>query len=64
MPNAHLERFNKTIQNEFLKKMPHNVNEINKFLPEYLEYYNAKRLHLGIDLKTPIQLAKCFQTID
>ena len=62
--NAHLERFNRTIQQEFLNKMPFNVKEINKFLPEYLEHYNAKRLHLGIDLKTPIQMIKCSQAID
>lgn len=56
--NAHLERFNRTIQQEFLYKMPLNVKEINKFLPEYLEHYNVKRLHLGINLKTPIQMTK------
>lgn len=54
--NAHLERFNRTIQEEFLSKMPMDVKEINKFLPEYLHHYNTKRLHLGLNLKTPIQM--------
>lgn len=54
--NAHLERVNRTIQDEFLSKMPMNVQKINQKLPEYLNYYNSKRLHPGIELKTPIQL--------
>lgn len=63
--NGHLERFNRTIQEEFLNKMPVNANKINKHLPEYLKYYNEQRLHLGIDLKTPTQmLSGCSQAID
>lgn len=63
--NAHLERFNRTIQQEFLNKLPVSVNIINKNLPRYLKYYNEQRLHLGINLKTPSQiLSKCFQAID
>lgn len=63
--NGHLERFNRTIQQEFLSKLPVDVNIINKNLPKYLKYYNEQRLHLGINLKTPSQiLSKCFQAID
>ena len=63
--NAHLERFNRTIQEEFLNKFPVDVKVINKHMPNYLKYYNEERLHLGIDLKTPTQiLSKCFQAID
>jgi len=63
--NAHLERFNRTIQNEFLKYLPTDVKTINKHLPKYLKYYNEQRLHLGIGLKTPAQiLTKCCQGID
>lgn len=54
--NAHLERFNRTIQEEFLNKLPINVKVINKHLPDYLHYYNTKRLHLGLHLKTPSQV--------
>jgi transposase InsO family protein len=60
--NGHLERFNRTIQNELLRKIPVDVKVINSKLPYYLKYYNTKRLHLGLDLKTPIDiLAKCCQ---
>jgi transposase InsO family protein len=54
--NAHLERFNRTIQEEFLDKLPRNVNVINRYLPKYLKYYNEERLHMGINFKTPAQM--------
>jgi transposase InsO family protein len=63
--NAHLERFNRTIQQEFLSKLPVDVSTINKHMPEYLKYYNEERLHLGIGLRTPREiLSKCSQAID
>ena len=58
--NAHLERFNRTIQQEFLNKFPVDVKIINKHLPEYLKYYNEERLHLGINLKTPAQVLRSY----
>lgn len=62
--NAHLERFNRTIQTELLDRLPRNPWIINRQLPAYLRYYNQERLHLGINLKTPSQiLQKCFQGI-
>jgi transposase InsO family protein len=61
--NAHLERFNRTIQDELLDHLPRDVRLINEKLPEYLDYYNTKRLHLGINLKTPLQVINCFQAI-
>ena len=54
--NAHIERFNRTIQEECLDKLPNNVEIINRDLKEYLRYYNHERLHLGINLRTPMQL--------
>lgn len=58
--NAHLERFNRTIQTEFLNKLPVDVSAINKHLPEYLTFYNTQRLHLGINLKTPSQVLRSY----
>src|SRR3989344_3348668 len=54
--NAHIERFNRTLQEECLDKVSNNVSEINGVLEEYLQYYNCERLHMGISLRTPIQL--------
>ena len=61
--NAHIERFNRTIQEECLDRLPKRVPLINEKIKEYLNYYNTERLHLGISLKSPIQLTNCFQGI-
>jgi transposase InsO family protein len=58
--NAHIERFNRTIQDELLTSLPKNVKLINKELPKYLHYYNTKRKHLGLGLKTPAEMLKVF----
>jgi transposase InsO family protein len=61
--NAHLERFNRTLQEECLNHIAVNVTLFKKALPKYLKYYNTERLHLGINLKTPISIINCFQAI-
>lgn len=54
--NGHLERFNRTLQEE----MPKNnlCIFIEKDIKEYLEHYNTKRLHMGINFKTPAQMLR------
>jgi transposase InsO family protein len=54
--NAHLERFNRTIQEELLNHLPKDVTLINKEIPKYLKYYNNKRKHLGLECKTPAEM--------
>lgn len=46
--NAHIERFNRTLQEECLDILPRNVFIINCQLKNYLKYYNNQRIHLGI----------------
>jgi transposase InsO family protein len=58
--NAHLERFNRTLQDELLKELPPDVSVINKQLPGYLKYYNEERLHMGINFKTPMQVLRSY----
>lgn len=54
--NAHVERFIRTIQEEcFKSKYPREYN-INNKLKNYIQHYNYKRLHLGINLKTPAEM--------
>jgi transposase InsO family protein len=53
--NAHIERVNRTIQEECLDKFPNDVKMINCELKKYLRYYNYERLHLSLNLKTPNQ---------
>ena len=54
--NAHVERFNRTLQEECLDGISDDVEMINCGLKKYLRYYNHKRLHLGISLQVPAQL--------
>lgn len=54
--NAHLERFNRTIQEECLDRLPRDVYAINRQLPRYLHYYNNERFHFGLNLQTPAQV--------
>lgn len=56
--NAHIERVNRTIQEECIDKVKTNPKSINCALKKYLQYYNYERLHLGLNLKTPQQLLK------
>ena len=64
--NAHLERFNRTVQEEGLDGVPRTVKDLNTALKKYMPYYNGKRLHFGLKLRTPLQAltAKRFQAID
>lgn len=54
--NAHLERFNRTIQEECLDALPKDPRVINRNLPKYLRYYNEKRHHFGLNLQTPLKV--------
>ena len=54
--NSHIERLNRTIQEEFLDKLPNDVKIINCKLKEYLQYYNYKRVHGGINYLVPMQV--------
>lgn len=56
--NAHVERFNRTLQEECLDKLPNDVLVINCGLKKYLRYYNQERMHMGISFKTPIEIIK------
>lgn len=54
--NAHIERINRTLQEECIDKVATYPRSINCALKKYLRYYNYERLHMGINLKTPSQL--------
>jgi len=56
--NAHIERFNRTLQEECTDKVRKNVGSLNKAIKKYLQYYNNERLHMGIALRAPIQLIR------
>jgi transposase InsO family protein len=54
--NAHIERVNRTIQEECLDHFPNDVRKINCELKKYLQYYNYKRVHGGINYLIPMQV--------
>lgn len=62
--NSHVERVNRTIQEECLDKLIPTPRIFNKALKEYTHYYNTQRLHFGIQLKTPQEMLGCSQGID
>lgn len=54
--NAHVERFNRTLQEECLDRIDRDVAKINRALKKYLSYYNNQRLHLGINAMIPMEM--------
>lgn len=57
--NAHIERFNRTIQDECLGRWP-TPSTIQRKIDPYLDFYNNKRLHLGIQCNTPVDVLRRF----
>lgn len=55
---AHVERFNRTVQEECLDKVTHNIVSFKKAIRQYLPYYNAERLHMGLNYQTPEEVLR------
>ncbi|KXJ98757.1 MAG: Integrase core domain protein [Parcubacteria bacterium OLB19] len=57
--NAHVERFNRTLQEEWIiyhrALLRDNVSKANTSLIEYLLWYNSKRPHHALGLRSPFQ---------
>jgi transposase InsO family protein len=54
--NGHLERFNRTIQDECLSHVPRNLKSYQKEISNYLHYYNYERPHMALAMKTPMEM--------
>jgi transposase InsO family protein len=57
--NAHIERFNRTIQEEMridILKYKTNIPLLNEKIEQYLTYYNQQRLHMGLNFQTPAEV--------
>lgn len=56
--NAKVERFNRTIQEEFVDYHMHeltfNIDRFNDLLMEWLIWYNTRRPHHSLNLKSPV----------
>jgi len=57
--NAHIERFNRTLQEEFANyrgnTLAYNLDRFNYELIEWLLWYNTKRPHWSLGLKPPMK---------
>ena len=54
---GHIEKFNRTIQEEFVDQHEmwfDNIDEFNVKLSEWINWYNSKRFHWSLDLMTPV----------
>lgn len=61
--NAHIERFNRTVQEECLGNRLHyrtTNTQVQVRLAAYLDYYNNERVHLGLQLQTPAGMLRRF----
>ena len=57
--NAHIERFNRTIQDECLGRYityQTSTKLLQAKIDNYLEFYNTKRVHLSLQYKTPTEM--------
>lgn len=57
---AHIERFNRTIQEECLDRTAHNIRDFRAAIRKYVPYYNTERTHMGINYQTPSQLVPSY----
>jgi len=54
---GHIERYNRTIQEEFIDRNAYklrNHHQFNKELMDYLIWYNTRRPHWSLNLKSPV----------
>lgn len=62
--NAVIERTFRTDEEEFffyMKRAPKHYDELRVWFADYLQYYNYKRPHFGINLKTPYEIIRLSQ---
>jgi len=58
--NGHVERFIRTIQQECLARTARSLKAWEKSLPEFIHYYNTERPHMGLEMKTPLEVVQSY----
>lgn len=58
--NAHIERFNRTIQQECISRIPRTLKAWKKNIPDFIHYYNTERPHMGLNMKTPLEVVQSY----
>lgn len=62
--NAVIERTFRTDEEEFffrMEQVPEDYDELRIMFADFLHWYNYKRIHLGINLKTPFEVIRLSQ---
>lgn len=58
--NAYVERFNQTLQQQCLNRIPRSLKAWKRELPEFLRWYNTERPHMGLGMKTPAEVIRSY----
>jgi len=58
--NGHVERFIRTIQQECLSRTHRSLKAWEKAIPDFIYYYNTERPHMGINMKTPLEVVRSY----
>lgn len=58
--NAHIERFIQTLQKECLNRTSRSLKAWKKAVPDYINYYNTQRAHMGLNMKTPMEVVQSY----
>ncbi|MEK9158360.1 MAG: integrase core domain-containing protein [Patescibacteria group bacterium] len=58
--NGHVERFIRTLQDECLHRIPRDFGIWQKEIPEFIRYYNEERPHMGLEMKTPLEVVTSY----
>ncbi|PJA67108.1 hypothetical protein CO157_06425 [Candidatus Peregrinibacteria bacterium CG_4_9_14_3_um_filter_49_12] len=58
--NGHLERFNRTLQEECLQRVPKTLEAYSKSISDYVHFYNTERPHMGIEMQTPQEVMQSY----
>jgi transposase InsO family protein len=66
--NAHIERFNRSLSEEFIKSnrviLAHDLPLFNQKLIDYMIYYNTERPHYSLSLLSPLEYIMSNLTVD
>lgn len=58
--NGHLERFNRTIQEEALRNLPEDLRTYRHAVRRYIPFYNDERPHLALHFQSPSQVLRSY----
>jgi transposase len=58
--NGHVERFIRTIQQECLTRTARSFRAWQRAIPDFINYYNTARPHIGLNMKTPMEVVRSY----